>query len=64
MAQLGVRKFNDLIGHSEFLGLLAAEFPEVAVEVRDEGDGLLHLEAAAFRRATERAMDAGQLWAA
>lgn len=52
------------IGHSEFLDLLAAEFPEVAAEVREEGDGLLHLEAAAFRRATERAMDAGQHWAA
>jgi len=51
------------IGHREFIDLLAAEFPEIAAEVRDEGDGLLHLEAAAFRRATERAMDAGQLWA-
>jgi hypothetical protein len=38
-------------------------FP-VAIEVREEGDGLLHLEAAAFRRATKRAMDAGQLWVA
>jgi hypothetical protein len=52
------------IGHSEFLDLLATEFPEVAAEVREQGDGLLHLEAAAFRLATERAMDAGQLWAA
>lgn len=52
------------IGHSEFLELLGAEFPEIAAEVREEGDGLLHLEMAAFLKATERAMDAGRLWAA
>ena len=52
------------IGPNEFRALLAAEFPEVAVEVRDKGDGLLHLEAAAFRRVTERAMDTGQFWSA
>ena len=51
------------IGHDEFLRMLAVEFPELVDEVRDEGAGLLHLEAAALRRATERAMDAGQLWA-
>jgi hypothetical protein len=52
------------IDHSKFLNLLAAEFPDVATEVRAKGDGHLHLEAAAFRLATERAMDAGQLWVA
>ena len=52
------------IGQSEFLDLLAAEFPEVAAEVREAGQGLLHLEAAVFRGATERAMDTGQLWVA
>ena len=52
------------IGHSEFLDQLSAEFPDIAAEVREAGDGLLHLEAAAFRGATERAMDAGHFWAA
>jgi hypothetical protein len=52
------------IDHSRFLDLLAAEFPDIATEVRAGGDGHLHLEAATFRRATERAMDAGQLWTA
>lgn len=50
------------IGHSEFIALLMAKFPDLADEVREEGDGLIHLEAAAFRRATERAMDAGRQW--
>jgi hypothetical protein len=52
------------IGYREFLDLLAAEFPDVADEIRGEGDDLLHLDTATFRRATERAMDAGQFWAA
>ncbi len=50
------------IGRREFLDLLAIEFPDQAAEALNEGDGLLHLEVATFRRATERAMDAGQLW--
>jgi hypothetical protein len=49
-----------MIGHREFIDLLAAEFPDVAGEIREE-DGLPHLEVAAFRRATERAMDLGEL---
>lgn len=52
-----------MIGHREFIEMLAAEFPDVAGEIREE-DGLLHLEVAAFRRATERAMDTGRLWTA
>ena len=52
------------IGYREFLDLLEAEFPDVAGEIRAEGDDLLHLDTATFRRATERAMDAGQFWAA
>jgi hypothetical protein len=52
------------IDQSKFRDLLAAEFPDVATEVRERGDGQLHLEAATIRQATERAMDAGQLWAA
>jgi hypothetical protein len=51
------------IGHREFLELLTREFPELADLIGDE-DGLLHLEVAAFRRATEDAMDAGNLWTA
>jgi hypothetical protein len=49
------------INHLEFLELLTGEFPELTHQIRDK-DGLLHLEVAAFRRATEDAMDAGNLW--
>lgn len=52
------------IGYREFLDLLATEFPDIADEIRAAGDNLLHLDTATFRRATERAMDAGQFWAA
>ena len=52
------------IGYGEFLNLLAVQFPEVADEIRAQGENLLHLDIATFRRATERAMDTGQLWAA
>jgi hypothetical protein len=51
------------IGHRQFLELLTREFPELADLIGDE-DGLLHLEVAAFRRATEDSMDAGSLWTA
>lgn len=48
----------------EFLNRLATEFPEAAAQVRPDEAGLLHCEVAAFRRATERALDAGRLWEA
>jgi hypothetical protein len=48
----------------QFLAELAAEFPDVVAQIRSDESGLLHCEVAAFRRATERAMDTGQLWAA
>lgn len=52
------------IGYREFLALLAAEFPNVADEIRAEGSDHLHLDTVTFRRATERAMDTGQFWTA
>ncbi len=50
------------IGHEEFLELIRVEFPDIASEVSDKGNGLLHIETAVFRSATEQAMDAGRLW--
>jgi hypothetical protein len=45
-----------------FLADLATAFPEVADQIRPDESGILHCEVAAFRRATERALDSGQLW--
>ena len=49
-------------GREEFLARLRDEFPDVVAHIRPDESGLLHLEMAAFRRATEEAMDAGRLW--
>jgi hypothetical protein len=46
------------------LSRLAAEFPDVIAQIDRYAAGLLHCEVAAFRRATEQAMDAGRLWEA
>jgi hypothetical protein len=51
-------------GPKEFLARLREELPEVVAQIRPDESGLLHLEVAAFRRASEEAMDAGRLWAA
>ncbi len=51
-------------GREEFLARLAADFPDVVAGFGPYSAGLLHCEVADFRRATERAMDAGQLWKA
>ncbi len=51
------------IDHRQFLELLTGEFPELADIIRNKYE-LLHLEVAAFRQATEDAMDAGNLWTA
>lgn len=50
------------IDQSMFHVMLATEFPEIAAGIREGNDVLLHLEVAAFRRATENAMDAGEFW--
>jgi hypothetical protein len=50
------------LGREEFLARLRADFPEAAAGIRSDEAGLLHCEVAAFRRATEEAMDAGRLW--
>lgn len=50
------------MGREEFLVRLRTDFPEVLAQVNEYGDGLLHCEVAAFRRATEAAMDTGRLW--
>jgi hypothetical protein len=52
------------MGRDEFLARLTAEFPDVVSGIGPYSKGLLHCEVADFRRATERAMDAGQLWEA
>jgi hypothetical protein len=52
------------VGRVEFLARLVAEFPEAAGGIRNDEAGLLHCEVAAFRRATELAMDSGRLWEA
>jgi hypothetical protein len=52
------------VGREEFLARLVTDFPEAAGGIRDDEAGLLHCEVAAFRRATEAAMDAGRLWEA
>ena len=51
-------------GRDEFLARLAADFPDVIAGFGPYSAGLLHLEVADFRQATERAIDAGRLWAA
>jgi hypothetical protein len=51
-------------GREEFLARLRREIPEAAAKFRADELGVLHLEVAAFRRATEEAMDAGRLWEA
>jgi hypothetical protein len=53
-----------LLGREEFLARLAIDFPEAAVGINKYEAGLLHCEVAAFRRATETAMDTGRLWEA
>jgi hypothetical protein len=55
---------SEKCGRREFLTRLAAEFPDVLTQITRYEAGLLHCEVAAFRRATEQAIDAGRLWAA
>ena len=50
------------VGRDEFLARVRGEFPEAAAGIREDEAGLLHCEVAAFRRATEEAMDACRLW--
>ena len=49
------------MGRDEFLARLAAEYPSIVADINEYEAGLLHCEVAVFRRATERAMDAGRL---
>jgi hypothetical protein len=51
-------------GREEFLARLAADFPGGLAAFGPYSAGLLHCEVADFRRATERAMDAGRFWEA
>ena len=51
-------------GREEFLARLGADFPDVIAQFGPYSAGLLHCEVADFRRATERALDAGQFWEA
>ncbi len=48
----------------QFLAELRAQFPDVVGQFRADEVGLLHCEMAAFRRATEAAMDRGAAWLA
>ena len=51
-------------GRDDFLARLASDFPNVVGQINQYEIGLLHCEIAAFRRATEQAIDAGRLWEA
>lgn len=53
-----------LLGRDDFLTRLAADFPNVVEQISPYETGLLSCEMAAFRRATEQAIDAGRLWEA
>jgi hypothetical protein len=53
-----------LLGRDDFLARLSADFPNVVGQINQYEAGLLHCEMAAFRRATEQAIDAGRLWEA
>jgi hypothetical protein len=46
------------IDRERFIALLHEQFPEVAAQIDDISDGLLHLEMATFSRATQAAIDA------
>jgi hypothetical protein len=52
------------LGREEFLARLACDFPDAAAGINKYEAGLLHCEVAAFRRATETAMDSGKFWEA
>ena len=52
------------LGRSEFLARLASDFPNVDAQINQSETGLLHCEVAAFRRATEQAIDSGRSWEA
>lgn len=51
-------------GRDEFLKRLTCNFPNVVDQINKHESGLLHCETAAFRRATEQAIDANRLWEA
>jgi hypothetical protein len=50
------------INRDLFLARLKDEFPEVLELMNQYDAGLIHCEIAKFRRATEQAIDASQLW--
>ena len=52
-------RMADQIDHGRFIVLLAERFPDVAAAIDDCSRGLLHLEMATLRRATQAAIDAG-----
>jgi len=53
-----------LLGRVDFLARLVSDFPNVVGQISQYETGLLHCEMAAFRRATEQAIDAGRFWEA
>lgn len=48
---------SDRIDHNRFFALLTERFPEVASDISECSQGLLHLEMAALARATETAIE-------
>ena len=50
-----------VLGRDDFLVRLASDFPDVVAQINQYEAGLLHCEMAAFRRATEQAIDTGRL---
>jgi len=52
------------LGRDDFLARLGSDFPNVVGQINQYETGLLHCEMAAFRRATELAIDRGRFWEA
>lgn len=52
------------ITRSEFLERLSREHPDAVAQFNEHDGGLIHVEVAAFRQATEAAIDSGRLWVA
>lgn len=54
-----MHQMNQLIDHAAFVKLLTERFPQVATDIDDISEGLLHLEMATLARATEAAIKTG-----
>ncbi len=62
--QRSLREVPQGIGYTEFLEMLAEEFPEAVQAFSKYDKGLLHCEVGVFARLTEEAIDEGNFWRA